>query len=140
MASETIARSNWNSNEIIVNLKSNFKSQLAKCQSIIDETRNNSVVLKGMGRATSRAVNLAIQLNANNFNSFKITPSTYTVKIDNRLPPILGVKKDLFNPDEMQSVKCSLKYISAIQVVVQKSDLEIEKLSKNHKFLLREHN
>lgn len=116
------------SNEVTVNLKSSFKSQLIKCQSIMDTSKFESVVLKGMGKATNRAVNLALELNSNNFNSFSVTPITYSVPIK-EFPPIpIGQDKDTFDPEEHNNHNnYNIKHIPAIRIEVRKSDLELSK-------------
>lgn len=126
---ETI-RKKYNSNEIIVNTKSNFKSHLTKCQSIMNNNQHDKLLIKAMGKATFRAINLALQLNLNNYNTFDLKPRTYTVDIledINGKKPLRGGDKDSFNPDDIRK---KVTHIPAIEISVLKNQLEVKKLDK----------
>lgn len=119
-----------NSNEVVVNRKSNFKSHLIKCQNILDSTNFNEVVIKAMGKATPRAANLAVQLNANNHNTFQLQVKTYNVEIiedQSRLgKPILGGDKDGFDPDSIDISVEKITDIPGLEIRVRKNELEIK--------------
>jgi len=119
----------YKSNVIIVNTKSNFKSHLVKCQTIMDDVGFEELVLKAMGKATTRASNLALQLNSNNHNTFEISPSTYSVERREfkHRKVIRGAQKDKFDPDDVEVDKKKVVYIPAIQIIVRKNELELEK-------------
>lgn len=124
------------SNEVIVNTKSNFKCHLVKCQGILDNIHHDEVVIKAMGRATSRAIILANQLNSNNHNTMELKPRTYSVDIlepkDKR--PIIGTDKDNYDPDDPH-VKNSTRvtHVPAIEIIVRKNKLELDKLRQVRK-------
>lgn len=139
-------RRKHNSNEVIVNTKSNFKSHLVRCQSILDNTTFDEVVIKAMGKATTRAANLAVHLNANNFNTFHLESKTYTVDVieDRSLAgkPIKGANKDGFNPDAIDTTIEKKTHIPAIVIRVRKNELEIKSMATARKrgLLKEEHN
>ena len=118
-----------NSNEVIVNNKSNFKSHLVKCQKILDSIEFEKVVIKGLGRATSRAFNLAVQLNSNNFNTLNLKPKTYTVEIvENRAEKSLkGSDKDGFDPEAVNTTTELITNVPCLEIHVCKSQIEIDK-------------
>uniref|UniRef100_A0A6G1SBT5 Ribonuclease P protein subunit p20 n=1 Tax=Aceria tosichella TaxID=561515 RepID=A0A6G1SBT5_9ACAR len=119
-----------NSNEIVINTKSSYKSHLVRCQALLDNINYDKVIIKAMGRATNRAANLAIQLNANNFNTFDLKPETYSVELieDKSRKPLKGADKDGFDPDAIDVSTKKLRYVPAIEISVCKSQLEIEKI------------
>lgn len=119
-----------NSNEIIINNKSSYKSHLVRCQSLLDNINYDRLILKAMGKATNRATNLAIQLNANNFNTFNLQPKTYSVELveDKSKRPIRGADRDGFDPDAIDVSNKKLRYVPAIEISVCKSKMEIEKI------------
>lgn len=119
-----------NSNEVVVNNRSSYKCHLVKCQALLDNINYDKVVLKAMGKATVRASSLAIQLNANNFNTFRLEPRTYSVELteDKSKKPILGADKDSFDPDVVDTSSRKLRFIPAIEISVRKSEMEIQKL------------
>lgn len=127
----------FGSNEIVVNNKSNFKSHLVKCQAIMDNVNFDECVIKAMGRATTRAVNLALQLNSNNYDTFNLIPQTYSVEVleypnkKNKIPT--GADRDLFDPDQVDVSARTITYVPAIKISVQKSDIELNKISKAKK-------
>lgn len=98
----------------------------------MDDTYFESVVIKGMGKATSRAVNLAIQLNKNNHDTFSFKIRTYTVEILHDKPkiPLLGTNKDSFNPDEVDLTKQHFRRIPALEITVNKHPLELSNMRR----------
>lgn len=126
----------YGSNEIVVNNKSNFKSHLVKCQAIMDNVNFEQCVIKAMGRATTRAINLALELNSNNYETFKLIPQTYTVQISeqkgkNKTPR--GANRDAFDPDQVDISAKTLTHVPAIKIVVRKNELELIKICKAKK-------
>lgn len=121
-----------NSNEVIVNNRSSYKSHLVRCQSLLDNINYDKVVLKAMGKATNRAFSLAIQLNANNYNTFSLKPKTYTVELmeDKSRKAIRGADKDSFDPEAVDPGARNLRMVPALEISVCKSQLEIEKLNQ----------
>lgn len=120
----------FRSNEIIVNTRSNFKSHLVKCQEIVDNNEFETLVIKGMGKATFRAINLALELNSNNHNTFEIKPKTYSVDVleDRDKKPIRGADRDGYDPDGFDKTRKKLTHVPAIEITVSKSRIEFEKL------------
>lgn len=126
----------YKSNEIIVNTKSNFKSHLVKCQSIMDNSQYDELVLKGLGKATTRALNLALQLNLNNYKTFDLIPTTYSVEIydeSKSMKRIKGTDRDQFDPDDIDITKRKVTFVPAIEIVVRKSKIELENLQQKRK-------
>lgn len=83
-----------------------------------------------MGKATTRAINLALQLNSNNYNTFELKPKTYSVKImeDKINQHIKGSNRDNFNPDSIDLKKAKkVTHIPAIEIVVRKNKIELDK-------------
>lgn len=129
-----------NPTDVIVNNKSNFKCQLTRCQRLIDD--NDEIVIRGLGRATSRAVNLALELNLNNYDTFNLDVMTSCVerqKKSHHSPKrkaahALGIEKDKFDPDE-EPIKDAndetIILISAISITVTKHPLERKKATKS---------
>lgn len=122
------------SNEVVVNNKSNFKSHLQRSQEILDNTHFDELVLKAMGKATTRAVNLALQLNKNNFNTFEIKPNTYCVEIfQDKTKRLKGANKDGFDPDSVNIEDQEKAFIPAIEIVVRKNRVEIDMLNQSRR-------
>ena len=122
----------FNSNQVIVNNKSNFKSHLVKCQAILDDTRYDQLLLKALGKATTRATYLANQLNLNNFNTFIIEQRNYEVEIieDKAKRPLCGANKDSFDPEaiDISEQEKKVNRVPGIEIIVRKSPHEIDKL------------
>lgn len=123
----------YRSNEVVVNNKSNFKCHLVRCQTIMDNNDYNELVIKGMGKATSKAINLALQLNLNNFETFDIKPRTYSVDIlEDRncyKKPIQGADRDGFDPDELDpAMTKKMIHIPAIEIKLSKSKFESDRI------------
>lgn len=118
----------YQSNEIIVNNKSSFKSHLVRCQKIIDNMHYDQLVIKSVGNATTRALNLAMQLNANNFDTFELQPREFHCSMSRKERAIRGADKDGFDPDSADRLK--LVQLPALDIVVRKSKMEIDSLRK----------
>lgn len=128
-------RRKYNSNEIVVNNKSYFKSHLVKCQKLLDNIQFDEIRLKAMGKAVSRANCLATQLNKNNFDTLNIRQKTMDVTIheDKTQRPLRGANKDSFNPDAIDVTKTKDVSVPAIEITIRKHALEIERLNKTRK-------
>lgn len=122
----------YKSNELVINNKSSFKSQLVRCQAIMDNIYFDELVLRAMGKATCRAVNLALQLNLNNYETFELKTSTYTVEIleDKSKKPIHGVDLDNFDPEKVDITSKKVTQIPAIEIIVRKNQLELNRIQK----------
>lgn len=51
-------------NDVYVNMKTNFKAQLSRCEKLINNGENE-LFIHGLGNACNRAINLALQLKHN---------------------------------------------------------------------------
>jgi len=67
-------------NTILVHRKSDFKSQLEKCQKLLDSGQNE-LKIHGLGAAINRAVNLALQLKLRGKGSLELKTTTSTVDL-----------------------------------------------------------
>lgn len=103
---------------------------------MIDNIQFDEIVLRGMGKATSRAINLALQLNSNNYNTFELKPKTYSVKVmeDKINQYIRGTNRDNFNPEDidLDSAK-KVTHIPAIEIIVRKNKIELDKTRSTKK-------
>ena len=120
----------YKSNDIIVNNTSNFKSFLVRCQAILDDLHYNELTIKAMGKATSRALDLAIKLNENNFNTFSIKSRPFIVTTLLK-DPVVGANKDRFDPDNDDNFQPIQQ--PAIEIVVRKNQIEIDMLNNARK-------
>lgn len=130
------SKEKYNSNVVVVNSKSSFKSHLVKCQTIMDNINFDHLVLKGLGRATSRTINLANQLNSNNFNTFEIVTRKYSIDLNDEPKKLtklndMNVIGDEFDPEE-NTVR-TLNRVPAIEIIVRKNKLEISHFKKQQK-------
>lgn len=79
-------------NDIYVNMKTDFKAQLARCQKLLDGgTRGQNacteIYIHGLGLAINRAINIALQLQAGSFGSLQVAANTSTVELVDELEP-----------------------------------------------------
>ncbi|CAM1331551.1 POP7 (predicted) [Pycnogonum litorale] len=73
-------------NHIYINSKTNFSAQLKRCQKLLDEGEEE-VFLHGLGKAVTRAVNIALQIKSVGAGSVDVTVNTSTVDlIDDVIP------------------------------------------------------
>ncbi|GAB1603033.1 ribonuclease P protein subunit p20-like [Argonauta hians] len=72
-------------NDVYITKKTNFKAQMIRCQTFIDN--GNKVYIHALGAAINRAVNLALQLKANGCGSVEISTNTSTVFLTDDLEP-----------------------------------------------------
>ena len=72
-------------NDVYVTRKTCFKSQLERCQKLLDT--GNEVCIHGLGAAINRAVNLAMQLKTNGQGSVETAAHTSTVELMDDLDP-----------------------------------------------------
>lgn len=121
------------SKDVIVNNKSNFKSHLVKCQLLMNDLNVAQIKISAIGKATFRAVNLALQLNKNNHDAFQIQASTHSVHLieDKTKQHVIGADKDLFDPDniDLNTAKKDT-HLPAINIIVRKSERELQLVKK----------
>ncbi|KAM7331791.1 hypothetical protein ACRRTK_008499 [Alexandromys fortis] len=79
-------------NDIYVNMKTDFKAQLARCQKLLDggsrgQNACAEIYIHGLGLAINRAINIALQLQAGSFGSLQVAANTSTVELVDELEP-----------------------------------------------------
>eukprot|EP00061_Rhincodon_typus_P015680 g43487.t1 len=74
-------------NDIYVNMKTDFKAQLARCQKMLDSGCFSEICIHGLGLAINRAINIALQLQGGSFGSLQIAANTSTVELVDDLEP-----------------------------------------------------
>ena len=75
------------SRSIYINNQSCFKSQLQRVQKAID-SGYNVIYLHSVGSSTTRAIQIALQANEDNHDSFDLWPYTGSVKVSDDLVAI----------------------------------------------------
>jgi len=73
-------------NDVYVNNKTNFKAQLVRCERLF-ESGYSELFVHGLGAATPRALNLALQLNINHRGTLALATHTSTVRTVDDLVP-----------------------------------------------------
>ncbi|XP_072349526.1 ribonuclease P protein subunit p20 isoform X1 [Scyliorhinus torazame] len=68
-------------NDIYVNMKTDFKAQLARCQKMLDSGCFSEICIHGLGLAINRAINIALQLQGGSFGALQIAANTSTVEL-----------------------------------------------------------
>ncbi|XP_067828221.1 ribonuclease P protein subunit p20 isoform X2 [Heptranchias perlo] len=76
-------------NDIYVNMKTDFKAQLARCQKMLDGGSFSEICIHGLGLAINRAINIALQLQGGSFGALQIAANTSTVELVDDLEPEL---------------------------------------------------
>ncbi|KAG2467691.1 ribonuclease P protein subunit p20 [Polypterus senegalus] len=74
-------------NDIYINMKTNFRTQLTRCQKLLDSGQFTDICIHGLGLAVHRAINIALQLQANSFGELQISANTSTVELVDDLEP-----------------------------------------------------
>ncbi|KAK7505470.1 hypothetical protein BaRGS_00003215 [Batillaria attramentaria] len=72
-------------NDVYVSRKTNLIAQLSRCQKILDS--GNEVFVHGLGPATNRAINLALQLKERGLGTVEVSVHTSTVDLVDDLEP-----------------------------------------------------
>ncbi|XP_067138660.1 ribonuclease P protein subunit p20 [Centruroides vittatus] len=67
-------------NDVYVNMKTNFKAQLNRCEKLINNGENE-LYIHGLGNACNRAINLALQLKSNHVEIIEVSVNTSTVEL-----------------------------------------------------------
>ncbi|XP_043240635.1 ribonuclease P protein subunit p20-like isoform X1 [Amphibalanus amphitrite] len=99
-------------NDVYVNKKSNFKAQLVCCERLF-EKGYTEIFIHGMGAASPRAINLALQLNINHRNTLSVATNTSTQR----------VVDDLVALDEQRPARAQTRSVSAIHIRLAKTVL-----------------
>ena len=73
-------------NDVYVTRRTDIKAQLARCQKMLDSDCH-VIYIHGLGAATNRAVNLALQLKACSLGTIDLAVNTSTVELVDDLEP-----------------------------------------------------
>ncbi|XP_072114455.1 ribonuclease P protein subunit p20 [Hemitrygon akajei] len=76
-------------NDVYINMKTDFKAQLARCQKMLESGGFSEICIHGLGLAINRAINIALQLQAASFGALQIAANTSTVELVDDLEPEL---------------------------------------------------
>ncbi|XP_033863472.3 ribonuclease P protein subunit p20 [Acipenser ruthenus] len=74
-------------NDVYVNMKTDFRAQLARCQRLLEGGEFNEICIHGLGLAINRAINIALQLQGNGLGALRLAPNTSTVELVDDLEP-----------------------------------------------------
>lgn len=95
-------------NDVYVNMKTDFKAQLARCQKLLDTHRE--ICIHGLGLAINRAINIALQLQTSSQGALQLAANTSTVELIDDLEPE--------DPDEAGEPLTRTRNNSAIHIKV----------------------
>ncbi|KAI0237899.1 Ribonuclease P protein subunit p20, partial [Lamellibrachia satsuma] len=73
-------------NDVYVTRRTDFKAQLVRCQTMLDSDCH-AIYIHGLGAATNRAVNLALQLKDRSLGTIDVAINTSTVELVDDLEP-----------------------------------------------------
>ncbi|XP_068919354.1 LOW QUALITY PROTEIN: ribonuclease P protein subunit p20 [Petaurus breviceps papuanus] len=89
-------------NDIYVNMKTDFKAQLARCQKLLEGGGGGrgqggcpEIYIHGLGLAINRAINIALQLQASSFGALQVAANTSTVELVDELEPETNTREPL---------------------------------------------
>ncbi|PWA32920.1 hypothetical protein CCH79_00015539 [Gambusia affinis] len=74
-------------NDVYVNMKTDFRAQLARCQKLLDGGGHREICVHGLGLAINRAINIALQLQASSQGALQLAANTSTVELIDDLEP-----------------------------------------------------
>ncbi|XP_036380656.1 ribonuclease P protein subunit p20 [Megalops cyprinoides] len=74
-------------NDVYVNMKTDFRAQLARCQKLLDSGGQREICVHGLGLAINRAINIALQLQACSQGALQLAANTSTVELVDDLEP-----------------------------------------------------
>ncbi|MBN3318062.1 POP7 protein, partial [Atractosteus spatula] len=74
-------------NDVYVNMKTDFRAQLARCQKLLEGGGQREICVHGLGLAINRAINIALQLQAASQGALQIAANTSTVELVDDLEP-----------------------------------------------------
>lgn len=95
-------------NDVYVNMKTDFKAQLARCQKLLDA--HGEICIHGLGLAINRAINIALQLQTSSQGALQLSANTSTVELIDDLDPE--------DPDEAGEPLTRTRNNSAIHIKV----------------------
>ncbi|XP_062849379.1 ribonuclease P protein subunit p20 [Trichomycterus rosablanca] len=98
-------------NDVYINMKTDFKAQLARCQKLLDSgAGHREICIHGLGLAINRAINIALQLQAFSQGALQLSANTSTVELVDDLEPE--------DPDEAGESLTRTRNNSAIHIKV----------------------
>ncbi|MCJ8731416.1 hypothetical protein PDJAM_G00199350 [Pangasius djambal] len=98
-------------NDVYINMKTDFKAQLARCQKLLDGgAGHREICIHGLGLAINRAINIALQLQAFSQGALQLAANTSTVELIDDLEPE--------DPDEAGEPLTRTRNNSAIHIKV----------------------
>ncbi|XP_037116397.1 ribonuclease P protein subunit p20 [Syngnathus acus] len=98
-------------NDVYVNMKTDFRAQLARCQKLLDGgSGHREICVHGLGLAINRAINIALQLQASSQGALQLAANTSTVELVDDLEPE--------DPDEAAEPLTRTRNNSAIHIKV----------------------
>ncbi|KAI9538157.1 ribonucleases P/MRP protein subunit pop7 [Dissostichus eleginoides] len=74
-------------NDVYVNMKTDFRAQLARCQKLLEGGGHREICVHGLGLAINRAINIALQLQASSQGVLQLAANTSTVELVDDLEP-----------------------------------------------------
>ncbi|KAK6291996.1 ribonuclease P protein subunit p20-like [Coregonus clupeaformis] len=97
-------------NDVYVNMKTDFRAQLARCQKLLEGGGHSEICVHGLGLAINRAINIALQLQASSQGALQLAANTSTVELVDDLEPE--------DPDEAGEPMTRTRNNSAIHIKV----------------------
>ncbi|CAL9694383.1 unnamed protein product [Knipowitschia caucasica] len=97
-------------NDVYVNMKTDFRAQLARCQKLLEGGGHREICVHGLGLAINRAINIALQLQASSQGALQLATNTSTVELVDDLEPE--------DPDETGETLTRTRNNSAIHIKV----------------------
>ncbi|XP_061103217.1 ribonuclease P protein subunit p20 isoform X2 [Conger conger] len=73
--------------DVYVNMKTDFRAQLARCQKLLDGGAQREICVHGLGLAINRAINIALQLQSGSQGALLLAANTSTVELVDDLEP-----------------------------------------------------
>nr|XP_025715841.1 ribonuclease P protein subunit p20-like [Callorhinus ursinus] len=86
--------------DIYVNMKTDFKAQLAHCQKLLDggargQNSCSEIYIHGLGLTINHAISIVLQLQAGSFGSLQVAANASTVELVNELEPETDTREPL---------------------------------------------
>ncbi|XP_024259452.1 ribonuclease P protein subunit p20 isoform X1 [Oncorhynchus tshawytscha] len=97
-------------NDVYVNMKTDFRAQLARCQKLLEGGGHGEIRVHGLGLAINRAINIALQLQASSQGALQLAANTSTVELLDDMEPE--------DPDEAGEPMARSRNNSAIHIKV----------------------
>nr|XP_025721051.1 ribonuclease P protein subunit p20-like [Callorhinus ursinus] len=87
-------------NDIYVNMKTDFKAQVALCQKLLDggaqgQNSCSEICIHGLGLTINHAISIVLQLQTGSFGSLQVAANTFTVELVDELEPETDTREPL---------------------------------------------